>query len=45
MHTSCINVVQARLEAVSLLAVLSIIGIVYPHHRLILAALMLLSDL
>jgi len=32
------------LEAVSLLAVLSTVGIVY-HHPLILAALMLLSDL
>jgi len=44
MHTSCINLVQARLEAVSLLAVLSTVGIVY-HHPLILAVLMLLSDL
>jgi len=42
--SSCINLVQARLEAVSLLAVLSTVGIVY-HHPLILAALMLLSDL
>ena len=32
MHTSCINLVQARLEAVSLLAVLSTVGIVY-HHQ------------
>jgi len=28
MHTSCINLIQARLEAVSLLAVLSTVGIV-----------------
>jgi len=41
---ACINLVQARLEAVSLLAVLSTVGIVY-HHPRILAALTLLSDL
>jgi len=44
MHTSCINLVQARLEAASLLAMLSTVEIVY-HHPLILAALMLLSEL